>query len=111
LAALAYLAIAVGAVDLGLIQSRAVAVAAALALSFAIAYLGHHGFTYRRNARHRRYLPRFMAAQAALCALMMGVVLGLTQLGVDYRLANLIIVVVWPLVNLAAADLFVFREE
>ena len=111
LAALVYLAVSVGAVELGFTENRGLAIGVGLALSFCVAYLGHHGFTYRRSARHDRYLPRFIGAQAVIGGLMIGLVFGLTALGVAYWLANAVIVVIWPLVNLAASDLWIFNPD
>ena len=110
-ASFAYIAFAVGAVELHLIESRLAAVLLGVVAGFCVSYFGHHGFTYRRRARHGRYLPRFIGAQAAICVLMTALVFLLSTAGVPYWAANAAIVVLWPLTNLVVSELWVFYEN
>ena len=110
-ASLTYVAFALGAVEVGLIHNRPLAVTLGIACGYCVSYFGHHSFTYRRRARHGKYLPRYIGAQAAICILMVGLVFGLTAIGIQYWLANAVVVIAWPLTNLAASELWVFYEE
>jgi putative flippase GtrA len=81
------------------------------ALSVVVSYLLQRAWVFRSNRPHLQAFPRFLsvvAASAALNAAIVGV--GHEILRVDYRLAQLVALVLIPIVNFTGNRLWTFRE-
>jgi putative flippase GtrA len=79
------------------------------ALSAVFNYLANAHFTFRSAQTHRHALPRFCITLSAACLINMGVLYGLTQLGVPLIPAQLIATAVVMIWNFTVSALWTFR--
>ncbi|GAA4249224.1 hypothetical protein GBZ26_26305 [Azospirillum formosense] len=112
LATATYYLLTVGLAD-GWLAVRLPAAAANLvgfAASLALSYVGHHRFTFGKESRHGRYMPRFIAVSLVLAAFSTGAVhLATSVFGVPAALTAGAVALAYPPASYALNTLWAFR--
>ncbi|MEA2755333.1 MAG: hypothetical protein QOJ54_1622 [Aliidongia sp.] len=82
----------------------------AICISGLWSYLGHYRFTFRSDAAHRSSVIRFFVLFALGYAVSSGIVLLSDRMGWPRNLATAIIVIIIPVINFVAMQLWVFAS-
>ncbi|MGB8843266.1 MAG: GtrA family protein [Aliidongia sp.] len=83
----------------------------AISISGLWSYIGHYRFTFRSDAAHGSSLARFFVLFALGYAVSSGIVLVSDRLGWQRNLATAIIVIIIPVINFVAMQLWVFAQS
>lgn len=112
LATATYYLLTVGLTDgwLAVRLPAAVANLIGFAASLALSYIGHHRFTFGKESRHDRYMPRFIAVSLTLAALSTGAVhLATSVFGVPAALTAGVVALAYPPASYVLNTLWAFR--
>jgi putative flippase GtrA len=88
--------------------SRITANTFGLLLSTPCSYLGHHYLTFRANADHQAYVPRFLVQAGAVYFLASAITWLAAQLGFNYVIGVFCVVVLIPILNYIMLASWVF---
>lgn len=102
-------------VALTLIEIARVPVLTANGLAFLVAvvvsYVGNHSWTFRREGRHERHLPRFLTIALIGLALNQGIVFGLVTIaGLSYLVGILAVIAIVPVISFVLSRSWAFIE-